>query len=724
MTGTTSSRGHQPPPDDYRAPEWLRYARAIFFEGYAAPVHPAVKHFDARQLVEVSKELGGDTLRFQPIGYRATYPSKVFPTFPEMGSRDLIDEVSRECRRVGLHLYCYSMLAGGLDADVIDDPRYAPFVLRAVDGKPPKITTGYGNGRMVVQCGTGDPYRQMARAQARELCEHDIDGVYYDAPSGYRGVCFCDSCRAGFRKATGMDVNRLANVRDLDALPADTDMEALGAWYEWANRIVEEDLVDLRAIMHRSGKFMLCHNGATWRPGAFHPQYRYADGFMVEYSEEFYQRLLRALMGAAMARPTRKLAQTYMGSYDVAANGHPLHTRPWCAHILNLEDGDEIRMEGFADLAGGNMPLYGVVNRLLYGLGEGSTEPVKDVYALARRAESLLKDSVPVPWASIVPTAECLEMFRGRKRSWNVMMSEGMALVMLDERLSFDVVPNLELTPEVLARQQVIMLCGASAITDADARLLGEWVKGGGGLLATYDSGLYRENGQIRTDGGALRDILGVEMTADAPDGQADAFYRVTTTHPALGSDHEGAMVMGDAMLMAVTPRDGATVLAECVNVGTDGVRGPAIVVNQHGKGRALYVGGSLEAHYAASRVPSLRRVLTSMVRWLAKDAPAPFSLDAPRGVYGILRQSPSGDLALWIVANVGFKDAAVGRMRQEYMPVPGVLARVLIPEGRRLAAVELLRAQEQVAFTMEGFHAVFALPPLHIAELVHLRFA
>src|SRR5882672_9327465 len=93
-------RGQQPPPDDYRAPEWLRYARAIFFEGYAAPVYPEVKNFDARRLVEISKELGGDTLRFQPVGYRATYPSKVFPTFPAMGSRDLIDEVSRECRRV------------------------------------------------------------------------------------------------------------------------------------------------------------------------------------------------------------------------------------------------------------------------------------------------------------------------------------------------------------------------------------------------------------------------------------------------------------------------------------------------------------------------------------------------------------------------------------------------------------------------------------------------
>ena len=373
---------------------------------------------------------------------------------------------------------------------------------------------------------------------------------------------------------------------------------------------------------------------------------------------------------------------------------------------------------------GGNMPLYGVVNRLLYGIGEGSTDPVKEVISLVRRAEPILKDSVPVPYAAIVPIADSLEMFRTRRRSWNLTMSEGMALAMLDARISFDVVPNLEMTREWLGSQKVIVLCGASAITDADARLLSDWVKGGGGLLATYDSGLYRENGELRQDGGALREILGVEMRSDAPDGQADSFYRMTRTHPALGEYQQGKVVMGDAMLVRVTTRPGATVLAECVNVETDQVLGPAIVANQCGRGRAIYVGGSLEAHYVSSRVVSVRRLLSSILRYLAQETPVPFSLTAPQGVYGILRRAPSGDLALWICANVGFKDAAVGRMRQDFLPVPNVVARVLVPEGRHLESVELLRTNQEARFTMDGAYAVISLPVVHIAELVHLRLA
>jgi hypothetical protein len=161
----------------------------------------------------------------------------------------------------------------------------------------------------------------MIRKLAEELCSHDIDGVYFDPPSGYRGICFCKSYRNSFKRFSGIDLERLSNLRDLAHLPSGVDLKALGAWYDWADSLTAEDLQDLRGIIHGSGKFMLCYNGATWRPGSLHSQYRYADGFMVEYSMQFYQRLELAMMGASMARPTKKLTQAYMGSYDVSAIG-------------------------------------------------------------------------------------------------------------------------------------------------------------------------------------------------------------------------------------------------------------------------------------------------------------------------------------------------------------------------------------------------------------------
>jgi hypothetical protein len=712
-------------PDGYQPPDWLRYSRTIYFDGYAPPLLPHIKDFDAARLVATVTELGGDTLRFQPIGLYAYYPSKAYIPHPELGGRDLIDEVSRECRRRGIHHYCYCTYCGALAPEFDNNPMFAGWVLRDPEGKPAGISTGYGNRPQRLRtCGTGDFYRQQFRKLVQELCAHDMDGVYFDAPSGYRGVCFCEDCQQNFKKFSGMDIYRLRDARSEGELLRSKDMEALNAWYDWANQLTDEDLRDIRKIIHGSGKFMLCHNGATWRPGSYHARYRYSDGFMVEYSDQFYQRLLRAMMGAAMARPTKKLAQTYMGGYDVTANNQPPHSKPWALHIMDLEDSDEIRMEGFADLAGGNVPLYGVANRLLFGLGSGSTDPAKEVYALMRHAEALFKDSVPVPYVSLVLTAESIDTWRTKRQSWNMMMSESFALAMLDERISFDVNPNTELTPEWLKTQKVVALLGASALPDKDAALLSDWVKQGGSLFATYDSGLYDEKCELRQDGGALKDVLGVEMKGEPLEGIMDSYYRVNSTHPALGEYGKGSTVLADSRLVPVKVSNGATDLADLWVLDTEVNRGPGIVVNSYGRGRAIYVSGSLEAMYMPSRVASIQRMLGSMVRYLGENTPVPFSLVAPKGVYGILRRSTGGDLVLWVCANVGFKGATVGRMRQDFVPVSNVQVKVLVPEGRQVKSVDLLRSKQTVPFTIEGGYAELTLPVVHIAEVVHLNLA
>ena len=97
------------------------------------------------------------------------------------------------------------------------------------------------------------------------------------------------------------------------------------------------------------------------------------------------------------------------------------------------------------------------------------------------------------------------------------------------------------------------------------------------------------------------------------------------------------------------------------------------MIANDLGKGRTMYIAGSLEAHYISSRVESLRTVLASTVRYLGRDSHPPFTMDAPRGVYGVLRQTSGGDLVLWVLANIGFKDASNGRMRQEFVALSNI---------------------------------------------------
>lgn len=721
---------------DFTSPDWLRYARTIFFDGYSPPVYPRLDDFDAERLADAVIEMGGDTLRFQPMGYWALWPSKGFPPAPYLGDRDLIAEVSVACRKRNLHLYCYT----GYGAPIFelgwadDHPLYRTWVRRDSHGNAAGEYYHYGMKDRRKLCRLNDGYRQALRTVVREYCSYDIDGVYFDAPSChfYTGVCFCDSCRRGFKVYTGMDLERLNE----DAQPVMTnapgaslaqrshhepDLEAQIAWYQWANHITEEDLLDVRDIIHGSGKVMLCHNAHTWTGIALPLQYRIPDGFMIEHSVQTYQRLVHGLMGASEARPYKKLAQMYLGSYCVSNFDEPVHGKPWVVHNTNLEDGDEIRMEGLTTLACGNAPLYATANRLLLDMGHGSKEPAQEVYRLMAEHEPLFKDSRPVAHAGIIMSWEAMRLWQTGRSGYNWEMSEGLALALLDERIAFDVQPSTEVDERWLAEQRVVALCGASGMSDTQAALLRDWVAGGGSLLATWDTGLYDENGCLRSDGGALREVLGVEMLSEPGRNVPDCYLRLAMDHPLLAPHCAGETLMGDGRVIPVAALPGSAVLAKTWDLGNNVMRGPAIVANTYGKGRTVYIAGSLEAHYTVSRVPTLRHLLAGAIRHLSGNAPQPFRLSAPQGVYAVLRRSVNGDLVLWVLAPVGAKDACVGRMRQEYLPVANVGVSVYAP-GADLRSVRLLRAGQSIPARRNGDYIEALLPSVHIAEIVHLE--
>ena len=213
-------------------------------------------------------------------------------------------------------------------------------------------------------------------------------------------------------------------------------------------------------------------------------------------------------------------------------------------------------------------------------------------------------------------------------------------------------------------------------------------------------------------------------MTGEPLKSEPECFYRVKESHPALGGLGAGAVVEGDGRLVPVEAAPGAKVLAECWNLGTEQVRGAAVVLNEFGMGRAIYISGSLEANYLYDRVKSSGQLLAAIVRYLGGDAPQPYILRAPKGVYGILRRAPNGDLALWVLANVGFKDASAGRMRQEYVELQNVEVGIRVPEGRRANAMQLVRSAKTAPFRLENGYAVATIPNLDIAEVVHLEFA
>ena len=234
---------------------------------------------------------------------------------------------------------------------------------------------------------------------------------------------------------------------------------------------------------------------------------------------------------------------------------------------------------------------------------------------------------------------------------------------------------------------------------------------------------MYDEWGQPRTEGGALWEVLGVAFHGEGQGARPDVYLQVSQAHPALGNLALGSLVQGDNRVMPVeTTGTSSQVLAHAWDLGNQQVLAPGIVLNHYGAGQSLYVNASLEAYYASGRVKVQRQLLGGMVRYLYGNHRMPFEIDAPTGVYGVLRRSPQDDLVLWLLAPVGFKDAAVGRMRQEFIPVEGVKVRVRIPEGRSVKRLQALVQQIDLAYQQLQGWLEFELPRLKIGELLDIQ--
>ena len=161
---------------------------------------------------------------------------------------------------------------------------------------------------------------------------------------------------------------------------------------------------------------MMCHNGATWHGNSLPLQYRIPDGFMVEASREVHDRLMTGMKGASMARPVSKSGADVPGQlrHFVVWSSRPMEVH-WATHNTNLEDAMKSSWRDSSNLACGNTPIYATANRVYFKVGGGSTRTGAGIFEFMRRVETVHKDSVPVPYVSIVPTWEALQLWRTRQ---------------------------------------------------------------------------------------------------------------------------------------------------------------------------------------------------------------------------------------------------------------------------------------------------------------------
>jgi hypothetical protein len=273
--------------------------------------------------------------------------------------------------------------------------------------------------------------------------------------------------------------------------------------------------------------------------------------------------------------------------------------------------------------------LVGESSRLLYGLPGVRTE-------------------VPLgAWiGSGVDTPDVTRLAPGERRMPAHMESAvGTFRALMEDHLPLDIVIEEDVeNAKTLSQYKVLILPNAACLSDKAVKTIGDFVKAGGGVVATHEASICDEFGDRRPDFG-LADVFGVryrgkeDFSARWPNYPKTTELYLGITGADLHPIYDDPVVRSNyrrgsdrlqyiGWVTNVEAQPGTTKLGR--RLADPPAPGPVIALNHSGAGRNAYLAADIGQAYFIAPYQYQRRLITNAVRWAAGDHPPPVRVDGP----------------------------------------------------------------------------------------------
>ena len=300
---------------------------------------------------------------------------------------------------------------------------------------------------------------------------------------------------------------------------------------------------------------------------------------------------------------------------------------------------------------------------------------------------------------------------------------DGMYYALLEGRLVFDFVHEDDLDGAHLGKYAALLLPNTALLSDRQCRQIADYVNAGGSLLATFETGMYDERAQRRSDFG-LADVFDIHAAGSVTGTTGNAFYaRIERPHAILEGFHDTRWLPGAEYRLPVAPIEQPVLtvvpgfvayppeLAYPMPSHTDE---PAAVLREKGASRLAYFPGDIERTMWRSGHTDLSRLLQNTIRWVLGPA-APVSV-AGDGLVETFAWETEAGFAVHVL-NYTNPAAHRGWLRQFY-PIGPQQVRLKLPAGRRATRVELLAAEKDVPFRLTDGVIEFTIPEVRDYEV------
>jgi hypothetical protein len=663
--------------------------------------------FDLAFWLDYFKRTKSDAVCLSGGGCVAYYPTQIpfHHRSQWLGDRDVLGELIAGCRKLGMVVIVRTDPHATYD-DV--QAAHPDWIAVTADGQPRRH---WASPEMWVTCGLG-PYNFefMTEVKKEIMSRYRVDGIFINRWDG-SGMCYCVHCRKNFKNASGFELPRTNNPQDpaRRAYILWRQQRLFDLWQQW-DQAVRKINPDSCVIPNTGG-------GATSsldmkKIGELAPTLM-ADrqarrGLMSPWAIGMNAKEYRAALGM----------KPIVGIFSVGLE-EPYRWKD------SVQSGEEIRL-WVADLvANGMRPWFTKFGGVLHD--ERWLKPVEDIYRRLASWENYLRNERPLARVGVVYSQQSNWFGAGRDEGH----VNGWYQALIEARIPFELVHDQLLDTAHIGQLKTLILPNIAALSDAQCDQLRAFVKNGGGVIATYETSLYDEQGVRRKDF-ALQDLFGVNWSGRVEGPMQNSYLRLehdaVPHHVMLKGLEDAPRIINGVSRLVVEPHEKfppmpLTLIPSYPDLPMEMVYPRVEKTDIAGmylhemeyNGRVAYFPWDIDRTFWEVLCVDHFKLLRNAVEWTANEPP-PVTVSGP-GVLDVTAWKQKNSFTVHLV-NLTNPMMMKGPVR-ELIPVSEQQVRLRLPDGARVSRVHLLAADRKPQFTQRGRELHIVVPSILDHEVV-----
>jgi hypothetical protein len=575
----------------------------------------------------------------------------------------------------------------------------------------------WASPEMWVTCALGPYNFEFMTEVTKEIVSlYKVDGVFSNRWSG-SGMCYCEHCRRNFAADSGLELPRTND-------PADPRRRAYILWRQ-------KRLLELWRLW--DAEIRKINPGAWYIPNT-------GGGALSDLDMKEIGALAPTLMADRQAR--RGVMPPWANGKNAKEYRAALGRKPVVGIFsVGMEEpyrwkdsvqGDaEIKIWVIDGIANGIRPWFTKFSGTLHD--RRWLKPVEEVYSWHYRNERYLRNIEPLARIGLVYSQQTAWFYGGEHSGPKVEdHTLGFYQALVEARIPFEMVHDRLLDPGSLKNLRVLVLPNIAALSDVQCAQLREFVRAGGGLVATFETSLYDEWGVRRKDFG-LGELFGAHYAGENEGPMRNSYLRLERgsgadrIHPLLAGMEGMERIINGVNRVKVEPGAGfplppLTLVPSYPDLPMEKVYPrqprtdiPGVFAHESGKGRVVYFPWDIDRTFWEILAAEHGLLLRNAVDWAAAEQ-RPVEVEGP-GLFDVTIWRQESSITVHLV-NLTNPLAMKGPYR-EFIPVGPIRVKFRLPAGTRPRKVQLLVSGTAARSRVENGQVDLTIPSITSHEVV-----